>query len=111
MHIWPVCPLVAQNGTARTGTDAGQGVKQGPLRPPETAPLSDGFEDISLDEGGARAADAKAGGNAETAGGSNQPPKTAQRVILFSGAPCRRTCPRSINIIERIIRHSCCFLS
>lgn len=73
------------------GTDANwlQSVKQGQPPSADTAALSDGFEDISLDDGGARAAnDAKAGGAPETAGDSVLPPKAARRVVLFSGASC-----------------------
>ena len=80
--------MCAQNGAAPNGADPDllQIPKLG--QPPSSgaAALSDGFEDISLDDGAAKAADAKAGGKLRPADDGDKPPKAAQRIVLFSGA-------------------------
>ena len=63
-----------------------QSVRHGPPPSANAAALSDGFEDISLDDGGAKAANAKAAGVTEAISDSDQPPKAPQRIVLFSGA-------------------------
>ena len=101
--VQQVCVFTyAQNGTAPSGTggDPLRSVKQVPLPPSATAALSDGFEDVSLDDGGARAAhNAQADGPPETTGDSALRPKAAQRIVLFSGALCKTTCRQSTIII------------
>lgn len=59
--------------------------QESPSPQPNIGPLSDGFEDVSLDDGTAQAGGGKAGSKAEPAGGIAQPPKAARRILLFSG--------------------------
>ena len=77
-----------QNGSAQNGMETASTHSVKDLTPalPEVDPLSDGFEDISLDDGTAKTAAAKEADKVVAGfGDSAQPPKTAKRVLLFSG--------------------------